>query len=113
MKHDRQIGVHVGLPAFFCMELEEYHKHADGAHRALAFPDFCGLLIGLGLEAYRNRYILQGETPERSGAADNGDEEEPDQMTRFRTLTPAREKGYGEEIIEPVTDYFFGEPVTK
>jgi hypothetical protein len=53
MKKERQIGIRVGVPAFFALELEDVYKHTEGAHRALAFPDFCGLLIGLGLEAYR------------------------------------------------------------
>jgi len=35
------------------LELEDVYRHTEGAHRALAFPDFCGYLIGLGLEAYR------------------------------------------------------------
>jgi len=53
MKKEKQIGVRVGLPAFFALELEDVYRHTEGAHRALAFPDFCGLLIGLGLEQYR------------------------------------------------------------
>jgi hypothetical protein len=53
MKKERQIGIRVGLPAFFALELEDVYKHTEGAHRALAFPDFVGLLIGLGLEQYR------------------------------------------------------------
>jgi len=53
MKKERQIGIRVGVPAFFALELEDVYKHSQGAHRALAFPDFCGLLIGLGLEQYR------------------------------------------------------------
>ena len=53
MKKERQIGIRVGVPALFALELEDVYKHKEGAHRALAFPDFCGLLIGLGLEAYR------------------------------------------------------------
>jgi hypothetical protein len=53
MKKERQIGIRVGVPAFFALELEDVYKHTQGAHRALAFPDFLGLLIGLGLEAYR------------------------------------------------------------
>jgi hypothetical protein len=56
MKHDRQIGIRVGLPAFFALEVEDVYKHTSGAHRALAFPDFLGFLIGLGLEAYRKQY---------------------------------------------------------
>jgi hypothetical protein len=61
MRKEKQIGIRVGLPAFFALELEDIYKHASGAHRALAFPDFCGFLIGLGLEAYRknNREALE------------------------------------------------------
>jgi hypothetical protein len=53
MKKERQIGVRVGLPACFALEVEDVYRHTQGAHRALAFPDFLGLLIGLGLEQYR------------------------------------------------------------
>jgi hypothetical protein len=42
------------------MELEEYHKHARGAHQALSFPDFLGFLIGLGLEVYKKNYRQEG-----------------------------------------------------
>jgi hypothetical protein len=77
MKKERQIGIRVGVPAFFALELEDVYRHTEGAHRALAFPDFCGLLVGLGLEQYRKGNAAaeagQGETPdteegERSGA---------------------------------------------
>jgi hypothetical protein len=68
MKKERQIGIRVGVPAFFALELEGVYRHTEGAHRALAFPDFCGLLIGLGLEAYRKGKALseagQEEAPE-------------------------------------------------
>jgi hypothetical protein len=60
MKKERQIGVRVGLPAFFALEVEDVYRHTSGAHRALAFPDFLGLLIGLGPE--------QEEAPEEPGA---------------------------------------------
>jgi len=53
MKKERQIGIRVGVPAFFALELEDVYRHSSGAHRALAFPDFVGLLVGMGLEAYR------------------------------------------------------------
>ena len=56
---ERQIGVRVGMPAFFVLELENVYRQADGAHRAIAFPDFCGLLVGMGLEQYCKQY---GET---------------------------------------------------
>jgi hypothetical protein len=56
MKHDRQIGVRVSLPAFFLMELEEYHKHSSGAHRAMKLNNFAGYLPGPGLETCRKQY---------------------------------------------------------
>jgi len=52
---DRQVGVRVGLPVFFALELEDVYRHTEGAHRALAFPDFIGLLVGMGLDAYRKQ----------------------------------------------------------
>jgi len=71
MKKEKQIGVRVGLPAFFALELEDVYKRTEGAHRALAFPDFIGLLVGMGLEAYRKGKALpeaaQGETPDNEG----------------------------------------------
>jgi hypothetical protein len=56
---ERQAGQRVGLPVFFLMELENTYRHADGAHRALAFPDFLGYLIGLGYEKYRSQNAPQ------------------------------------------------------
>jgi len=72
MKKERQIGLRVGLPAFFALELENVYRHSEGAHRALAFPDFIGLLVGMGLEAYRkqNARVAVPETaskPEADG----------------------------------------------
>jgi hypothetical protein len=64
MKKERQIGIRVGLPAFFVLELEDVYRHKEGAHRALAFPDFVGLLVGLGLEQYRKGKALPEEAPE-------------------------------------------------
>jgi hypothetical protein len=69
MKHERQIGVRVGFPVFFVLELEEYHKHASGAHRALAFPDFVGFLTGLGLEEYRRRYAQREVSDDGDGGS--------------------------------------------
>jgi hypothetical protein len=85
MRKDRQVGLRVGLPAFFCMELEEYHKHASGAHRALAFPDFLGFLVGLGLEAYRMQYRQEAPdiTPEHIRELSE-DYEEAMRPSRFR-----------------------------
>jgi hypothetical protein len=67
MKKDRQIGIRVGLPAFFALELEDVYRHTEGAHRALAFADFCGLLIGMGLERYRRGLA----PPETDAGADD------------------------------------------
>jgi hypothetical protein len=82
MKKERQIGVRVGLPAFFALELEDVYRHSEGAHRALAFPDFVGLLVGMGLEAYRKGKALPEEAPEDTG------EESRD---RFRDFDGARD----------------------
>jgi hypothetical protein len=71
MRKEKQIGMRVGFPAFFSLELEDVYRHTSGAHRALAFPDFCGLLIGLGLEQYRKQNAV---TPERETAPDIEDE---------------------------------------
>jgi hypothetical protein len=80
MKKEKQIGVRVGLPAFFALEVEDVYRHTQGAHRALAFPDFLGFLIGLGLEAYRKQH-RQEEAP------DTEDEpEEPPEEGREATL---------------------------
>jgi hypothetical protein len=51
---------------------EEYHRHASGAHRALAFPDFLGFLVGLGLEAYKRQY-RQEEVPDVSPEGEYGE----------------------------------------
>jgi len=68
MRKEKQIGVRVGLPAFFALELEDVYRHTEGAHRALAFPDFIGLLVGIGLEQYKKGNapapIGNGEAPE-------------------------------------------------
>jgi hypothetical protein len=72
MKKERQIGIRVGVPAFFALELEDVYRHTEGAHRALAFPDFVGLLVGLGLEQYRKGNAL----PEAQKEAPDGEERE-------------------------------------
>jgi hypothetical protein len=54
----------VGLPAAFALEIEDVYRHTSGAHRALAFPDFLGLLIGLGLEEYRRTHGAKSAAPE-------------------------------------------------
>ncbi|GHU14150.1 hypothetical protein FACS1894161_4660 [Spirochaetia bacterium] len=72
LKKEKQVG----LPAFFALEVEGFYKHAQGAHRALAFPDFLGLLIGLGLEEYRR---IHGAKPE----APDIEEEPPEESLRL------------------------------
>ena len=91
MKKEKQIGVRVGLPAFFALELEDVYRHTEGAHRALAFPNFVGLLVGLGLEAYRKGKAL----PE----ADQG--EAPDEGRDFDRAMEQREEKPGFNIIYP------------
>jgi hypothetical protein len=76
MKKECQIGIRVGLPAFFTLEVEDVYKHTSGAHRALAFPDFLGFLIGLGLEAYRKRY-RRNEAPDAEDEPEEPPEETP------------------------------------
>ena len=76
MKKERQIGVRVGLPAFFALELEDVYRHKEGVHRALAFPDFVGLLVGMGLEAYRKTNALPS-TKEPDGFEAEEREREP------------------------------------
>jgi hypothetical protein len=76
VKKERQIGVRVGLPAFFALEVEDVYRHTSGAHRALAFPDFLGLLIGLGLEEYRRTNGTKPEAPNIKEESEELPEEE-------------------------------------
>jgi hypothetical protein len=77
MKKERQIGIRVGLPAFFALEVEDVYKHTQGAHRALAFPDFLGFLVGLGLEEYRRTLGTKPGTPEEPEEDENRPTAEP------------------------------------
>jgi hypothetical protein len=85
MRKERQIGVRVGLPAFFALEVEDVYKHTQGAHRALAFPDFLGFLIGLGLEAYRKGNMPEPEQEETPDIEDEP-EEPPEEEGRKAAL---------------------------
>ena len=58
MKKERQVGIRVGVPLFFALELEDVYKHTKGIHRALAFPAFIGMLASMGLELYRETNAL-------------------------------------------------------
>jgi hypothetical protein len=82
MKKEKQIGIRVGVPAFFALELEDVYKHTEGAHRALAFSDFVGLLVGMGLEQYRKG---------NAAAPDAGEDEDQDGLhdlfTEFNKTT--------------------------
>ena len=71
MKKERQIGIRVGLPAFFSLELENVYRHTSGAHRALAFPDFVGLLVGVGLEAYRKQNMPEPQEADNDEAPED------------------------------------------
>jgi hypothetical protein len=75
MKKEKQIGIRVGCPAFFVLELEDVYKHSSGAHRALAFPDFVGLLVGIGLEQYRKAYAPAMPEPETEGEPEAEEED--------------------------------------
>jgi hypothetical protein len=77
MKKEKQIGVRVGLPAFFALEVEDVYRHTSGAHRALAFPDFLGLLIGLGLEEYRRANGAKPEVPDIEEKSEEAPEDDP------------------------------------
>jgi len=72
MKKERQIGIRVGVPAFFALELEDVYRHSGGAHRALAFPDFVGLLVGMGLEQYRKGNAPAPEAPDNEELPEGG-----------------------------------------
>jgi hypothetical protein len=63
------------------MELENVYKHASGAHRALAFPDFMGLLVGLGLESYK-RQCRREEAPDMPPEKASGEYSEPPRTFR-------------------------------
>jgi hypothetical protein len=78
MKKERQIGIRIGLPAFFALELEDVYRHTEGAHRALAFPDFCGLLLGMGLEAYRKGKASASKARHEETSEGTGEGERPE-----------------------------------
>ena len=82
MKKERQIGIRVGVPAFFALELEDVYRHSGGAHRALAFPDFVGLLVGMGLEQYRKGNAPAPEAKQEE-APDNEELPEDDPLHLF------------------------------
>jgi hypothetical protein len=80
MKKERQIGIRVGVPAFFALELEDVYRHTEGAHRALAFPDFVGLLVGMGLDQYR-----KGNTVPEAPDGEERETQEGDPLHLFDT----------------------------
>jgi len=90
MKKERQIGIRVGVPAFFALELEDVYRHSEGAHRALAFPDFCGYLIGLGLEAYRKNAPAMPEPETESEPEAEGEDWDFPLTAAGRDTRPAR-----------------------
>ena len=76
MKKEKTIGLRVGLPAFYVLELEDVYRYTEGAHRALSFPDFAGFLVGLGLEAYRKGSTAP-ETRQEKTLVSKDKEQEP------------------------------------
>jgi hypothetical protein len=93
MKKEKQIGVRVGLPAFFVLEVEDVYRHTSGAHRALAFSDFLGFLIGLGLKEYRKGTAPEPEQKEAPDIEDKPEElledESREAALRLFDLAPA------------------------
>ena len=77
MKKERQVGVRVGIPVFFALELEDEYRHKEGAHRALTFPGFLGLLVGMGLEVYRKGNVMTEATQEDAPEDIKKEEAEP------------------------------------
>ena len=73
MKKERQIGIRCGMPTFFVLELEDVWRHSEGAHRALSFPDFVSLLVGMGLEQYRKQNAPAMPEPETESEPEAGD----------------------------------------
>jgi hypothetical protein len=104
MRKERQIGVRVGLPACFALEVEDVYRHTQGAHRALAFPDFLGLLVGLGLEEYRKGNAQEPEQEAGSEAAlclfDMDRRGLPDLFREFdEAMEPPEESGRGLHLV--------------
>ena len=77
MKRENQIGCRVSFPSSFFMELEDVWKHGEGGcHRAQPFQDFLNMLVGYGLESYRERLRPPGEAvPTADGAPDPAEDE--------------------------------------
>ena len=102
MKKEKQIGVRVGLPAFFALELEDVYKRTEGAHRALAFPDFIGLLVGIGLDQYRKGKALP-EAAQEEAQEDIGDSPEGDALRLFDVDTKSLQDLFREydEAMDP------------
>jgi hypothetical protein len=48
----KTVTFRVGVSTFFAMKLKSAHWHLEGAHRALSFSDFVGLLVEMGMEEY-------------------------------------------------------------
>jgi hypothetical protein len=111
MKKEMRIEIRVGVPAFFALELEGVYRRTEGAHRALAFPNFVGMLVGLGLEAYRKGKALpeadQEEAPENEGKGkavpllDLAPESLPDLFRDFDKAMERRKEEAGFKIIYP------------
>jgi len=83
MKKEKQISIRVGVPAFFALELEDVYRHSGGAHRALAFPDFVGLLVGMGLEQYRKVNAPAPEATQEKAPENNEELPEGDLLHLF------------------------------
>jgi hypothetical protein len=56
MKKEHRIGIRVNLPEIFITDVRNEYEHVSGAYQAISFSSFMGLLIGMGLEAYRKTH---------------------------------------------------------
>ena len=103
MKKERQIGIRVGVPAFFALELDDVYKHTYGAHRALAFPDFVGLLVGMGLEQYRKENAMPEADEDRRAfhLFDLDPKSLPGLFREFDEAMEERKEKPGFEVIGP------------
>ena len=92
MRKEKQVGIRIGVPAFFALELEGVYRHTEGAHRALAFPDFVGLLVGMGLEAYKKNNAPPEPEPETESEPEAEGEDWDFPQTAGRDTRPVRSR---------------------
>jgi len=110
MKKEPQIGIRVGVPAFFALELENVYRHSEGAHRALAFPDFVGLLVGMGLDQYRKGKALPEAAQEEAPDSEGRENRHADPLHFFREFDDTIEQTDPPEHGQRIRFVHKGEP---